>query len=56
MNFTVNMIQGDLALLSNDGERFINIPLKDLPEDVKVDDILTIENGMFCYIKSSEDI
>ena len=55
MNFMVNMIQGDLALLSNDGERFINIPLKDLPDDVKVDDVLTIENGMFCYIKPFEE-
>lgn len=49
MNFTVDMIEGKYGILSDKNKKILNIPLKDLPEDVKVKDILTIINGAFEY-------
>lgn len=54
--FSVDRFEGDFAVCENrETGEFINIPLSELPENVKVGSILKFENGSYILdIKSTQ--
>ena len=51
--FTVDRIEGDIAVLECENGDYVNIELKNLPKNIKEGDVLNFENGS-CFLDESE--
>lgn len=51
--FTVDRIEGDIAVLECENGDCVNIELKNLPKNIKEGDVLNFENGS-CFLDESE--
>ncbi len=45
MYYTVDRLEGELAVLETEGKHTVTLPLSELPEGVKERDVLTQEDG-----------
>ncbi len=51
--FTVDRIEGDIAVLECENGDCVNMELKNLPKNIKEGDVLNFENGS-CFLDESE--
>ena len=55
MNLIVDRIEGRFAVCESENQQSFNIPLTDLPEDIREGSILKYENGVYLIDKVAED-
>jgi len=47
MYYTVDRLEGELAILETENKQTVTLPLSELPEEVKERDVLMLENGVW---------
>ncbi len=55
MKYTVDRIEAGIAVLEAENGSFINVPRKQLPDDIRDGSILLSQNGSFIKDISSEE-
>lgn len=48
MTFSLDRIEGDVAVLIDDNDKTVNVPLSDLPSTAQCGDVLSIVDGAYC--------